>query len=152
MANKYYTYDDHETLSWNPPEDVGGREPDDANSPGARDEWRYLGFNAEIFKHLIVVFDGITVPTDQPTEINFTEVDLSADSDLRDKFVLSMENTRHIPQRAMLMPGVGDQLDGILKYLKAQRDAGGTLNDDLDRVITEWEAAKTAVPKPGLVE
>tara|TARA_Y100000389_G_scaffold180602_1_gene195562 strand:+ start:481 stop:933 length:453 start_codon:yes stop_codon:yes gene_type:complete len=150
MAKKFITYKEVDSHPFIPPEDTGGLEPDNSN-PGPKVLWRYLGFNTQDQLNYAVIFDGVTLPS-QPDEIACTEVDLSADADMAAKFAESSENTKHHITRSMEYPNIGDQLDGILKYIKAKKEAGETLPSDLDGLITKWEATKTKYPKEGLLD
>jgi hypothetical protein len=50
--------------------------------------------------------------------------------------------------RASEYPGIGDQLDAILKQLNYQRMQGLNLIEDMDGILGLWLAVKAKFPKP----
>ncbi len=95
------------------------------------------------------IMDDIDLAT-QPSEIDYKEHDLSSEADLKAQLnKISVDNQTACMHRKMDYPEIGDQLDEILKYFKALKAAGTTLDSGLNEILSSWELAKTNNPKDG---
>ena len=98
------------------------------------------------------VMDDVDMPT-QDSEIDYREEDLSADAELKAQLnELSVDNNTARTHRSMEYPTISDQVGAMMNYFKQLKADGTTIPAEIDALLTQIDAAKTANPKDGDLE
>lgn len=114
--------------------------------PGEPNTWEHL---CEVGgRHYAVAFHPLP---EQDQRIDLKVHDLSVETDVAGIIETFGRPFRlYRQERAEAYPGIGDQLDAILKTFNHLRMNGIDLPQEMDNLLGKWLAVKSAHPKPDL--